>query len=70
MDNPQPKPKISINKQAILTHLVWIASDQPERPGDTKYAWASAKHIATLLDEWADIPELLAEIMNQKKAEK
>ena len=55
------------NKEAILKHLVWMASDQPDRPGDTKYAWASAKHIATLLDEWADIPELLTAEMQRLK---
>ena len=55
------------NKEAILKHLVWIASDQPDRPGDTKYAWASAKHIASLLDEWADIPELLTAEMKRLK---
>lgn len=47
------------NKDAILNHLVWIASDQPERPGDKAYAWAEAKRYGAMLPDWADLPELL-----------
>jgi hypothetical protein len=48
------------NKDSILNHLVWIASDQPTRPGDKAYAWAEAKRYGALLPDWADLPELLA----------
>jgi hypothetical protein len=58
------------NKEAILKHLVWMASDQPDRPGDKAYAWSSAKHIATLLDDWEDIPTLLTAEMLRLKREK
>jgi len=47
------------NKDSILNHLVWIASDQPERPGDKAYAWAEAKRYGAMLPDWADLPDLL-----------
>lgn len=54
------------NKDSLLAHLVWIASDSPERPGDKKYAWEQAKHYASLWDGWADLPELLTARMREK----
>lgn len=47
------------NKEAIVRHLVWIATDNPDRPGDKGYAWSEAKWYAALLDDWADIPDQL-----------
>lgn len=54
------------NKQALVNHCVWIASDNEDRPGDKRQAWESAKNYATLLPDWADIPDLLTQRMREK----
>jgi hypothetical protein len=51
------------NKEAILQHLVWIASPNADRPGDKAYAWKSAHEYAAMLDDWCDLPELLTTAM-------
>ena len=56
------------NKDAILAHLVWIASDNAERPGDKKYAWEQAAFYAGLYSVWSDLPELLKKAMQEKAA--
>jgi hypothetical protein len=55
------------NKEAIVNHLVWIASDNEARPGDTAYAWAQAKRYAAMRPEWSDIPEILTQRMAAAK---
>ena len=57
------------NKEAIVRHLVWIATDNPDRPGDKKYAWSEAKQYATLLADWSDIPAQLTARMNAAKVQ-
>lgn len=52
------------NKDAIVRHLIWLASDNPDRPGDKAYAWSQAKYYASLLPAWGDIPEILKQRMN------
>lgn len=54
------------NKDAILRHLVWIASENADRPGDKAYAWAEAHRYAALLADWADLPELLTARMRDR----
>jgi hypothetical protein len=49
-----------LNKNAILEHLVWMASY------DKHYAWWAAKQYAGMLPEWQDLPELLTAEMKAK----
>ena len=53
------------NKDSLLIHLVWMASDQPARPGDKAEAWAAAKRYAAMLPDWADLPDLLTREMKK-----
>ena len=56
------------NKDAILNHLIWIASPNEQRPGDKRYAWESAKQYAAMLPEWEDLPDLLTAEMKKHEA--
>ncbi len=51
------------NEDAIVRHLVWIATDNPDRPGDKAYAWSEAKRYASLYEGWAGIPDALTQRM-------
>ena len=53
------------SKETIVTHLVWIASENPGRPGDKQYAWSEAKRYAAMSPDWTDIPERLTARMKE-----
>lgn len=48
-------------KLRFLDHLERMA-----RAGQKEYAWWASKNYASMLREWADLPDLLKERMNAK----